>query len=76
MAKDGTNRGGARVGAGASAAGHSCRRQLGGNWIVMNLDTADVKGLEMPELIKCLRLYKKTARHWLQVKSTETHGSG
>ena len=67
MAKDGTNRGGARVGAGAKkkpladkiAEGNPGGRKL----TVMEFsDTADLKGLEMPEPNKMLEAIQKDGK--------------
>ena len=67
MAKDGTNRGGARVGAGAKkkpladkiAEGNPGGRKL---TVIEFNDTADLKGLEMPEPIKMLEAIQKDGK--------------
>ena len=67
MAKDGTNRGGARVGAGAKkkpltekiADGNPGGRKL---TVIEFKDTADLKGLEMPEPNKMLEAIQKDGK--------------
>ena len=67
MAKDGTNRGGARVGAGAKkkpladkiAEGNPGGRKL---TVIEFNDTADLKGLEMPEPSKMLEAIQKDGK--------------
>ena len=67
MAKDGTNRGGSRVGAGAKKKALSdkiAEGNLGGRKLtVMEFsDTADLEGLEMPEPNKMLEAIQKDGK--------------
>ena len=67
MAKDGTNRGGARVGAGAKKkplADKIAEGNLGGRklTVIEFTNTADLEGREMPEPNKMLEAIQKTGR--------------
>lgn len=82
MAKDGTNRGGARIGAGAKkkpladkiAEGNPGKRAL----TVISFDdrAAELEGQAMPKPSKMLSVFKRTAKRWSPRTSTRRHGSG
>ncbi len=81
MAKDGTNRGGARIGAGQKKKplhdkileGNPGRRPL---TVVEFSDTADLSGQTMPPPREFLKSAQKTGRQTLAVEYTRPHGSG
>ena len=82
MAKDGINRGGARVGAGAKkkplaekiAEGNPGKRAL----TVIDFDnqSVDLEGQAMPKPSKLLSAKQKMVRSWSQRIFTKRHGTG
>ena len=81
MAKDGTNRGGARIGAGQKKKpladkileGNPGRRKL----MVMEFtDAAELEGEEQPRLAIILLQSRRTEKQHWQWKYTKKHGSG
>ena len=82
MAKDGTNRGGARIGAGAKkkplaeriAEGNPGKREL--TVIDFTDSTVDLEGQPMPNHPRCYLLSKRTAKSSLLQMSTRKHGTG
>lgn len=76
MAKDGTNRGGARAGAGRKKKALADKISEGKTTKVTVLPTANLKGMEMPAPKEYLKAPRRTGREITLWRFTKRRGTG